>query len=152
MREGDKAAVPAGGALAVDRDIFSNNVTNALENHPNITIERSEVTGGPPKEWKNVIIATGPLTSEPLAKAIQELTGEEALAFFDAIAPIIHKDSIDFDTAWFQSRYDKEGPAGTGSDYINCPMNEEQYKRFISELVNSPKIEFKDWELSLIHI
>lgn len=146
MREGDKAAVPAGGALAVDRDIFSNNVTEALENHPNITIERGEVSGIPPEEWNNVIIASGPLTSDPLAKAIQEITGEDELAFFDAIAPIIHKDSIDFDTAWFQSRYDKSGPAGTGSDYINCPMNEEQYNIFISELVNAPKIEFKDWE------
>ncbi|MBL4588815.1 MAG: methylenetetrahydrofolate--tRNA-(uracil(54)-C(5))-methyltransferase (FADH(2)-oxidizing) TrmFO [Alphaproteobacteria bacterium] len=146
MREGDKAAVPAGGALAVDRDIFSQNVTASLESHPNITIERSEVSGLPPEEWENVIIATGPLTSEPLAKAIQEATGEDALAFFDAIAPIIHKDSIDFDKAWFQSRYDKAGPAGTGSDYINCPMNEEQYQTFISDLVNSPKTEFKEWE------
>lgn len=146
MREGDKAAVPAGGALAVDRDIFSNNVTEALEGHPNITIERSEVAGLPPEEWDNVIIASGPLTSDPLAKAIQEITGEDELAFFDAIAPIVHKESIDFDTAWFQSRYDKAGPAGTGSDYINCPMNEEQYSAFISELVNAPKIEFKDWE------
>ena len=146
MREADKAAVPAGGALAVDRDIFSDGVTKALEDHPNITIERGEVNGLPPEEWNNVIIATGPLTSEPLAKAIQEITDEDALAFFDAIAPIIHKDSIDFDTAWFQSRYDKSGPAGTGSDYINCPMNEEQYNTFIQELVNSPKTEFKEWE------
>ena len=120
--------------------------TEALEGHPNITIERSEVAGLPPEEWDNVIIASGPLTSDPLAKAIQEITGEDELAFFDAIAPIVHKESIDFDTAWFQSRYDKAGPAGTGSDYINCPMNEEQYSAFISELVNAPKIEFKDWE------
>ncbi|MGB1076964.1 MAG: methylenetetrahydrofolate--tRNA-(uracil(54)-C(5))-methyltransferase (FADH(2)-oxidizing) TrmFO [Bdellovibrionales bacterium] len=146
MREGDKAAVPAGGALAVDRDIFSDNVTKALEEHPNIEIQREEVAGLPPKEWGNVIIATGPLTSEPLAKAIQQVTGEDALAFFDAIAPIIHKDSIDFDKAWFQSRYDKQGPAGTGSDYINCPMSQEQYNTFIEELLNSPKTEFKDWE------
>ncbi len=146
MREGDKAAVPAGGALAVDRDIFSDNVTQALENHPNITIERGEINGLPPAEWGNVIIATGPLTSTPLATAIQEITGEDALSFFDAIAPIIHKDSINFETAWFQSRYDKQGPAGTGSDYINCPMTKDQYETFISELINAPKIEFKDWE------
>ena len=127
MREADKAAVPAGGALAVDRIIFSDGVTAALEAHPNITIEREEIAGLPPKEWDNVIVATGPLTSAPMAEAILDITGEDALAFFDAIAPIIHKDSIDFDVAWFQSRYDKSGPAGTGSDYINCPMNEEQY-------------------------
>ena len=146
MREGDKAAVPAGGALAVDRNIFSQNVTEALETHPNITIERGEVKGLPPQAWENVIIATGPLTSEALAKDIQKLTGEDELAFFDAIAPIIHKESVNFDIAWFQSRYDKEGPAGTGSDYINCPMNKEQYENFIQELIDAPKTEFKDWE------
>ena len=146
MREGDKAAVPAGGALAVDRNIFSKGVTESLENHPLITIEREEINGLPPEEWDSVIIATGPLTSAPLAKAIQELGGEDQLAFFDAIAPIIHKDSINFDTAWFQSRYDKEGPAGTGSDYINCPMNEEQYHTFITALLDSEKTEFKEWE------
>ncbi|NCO03449.1 MAG: methylenetetrahydrofolate--tRNA-(uracil(54)-C(5))-methyltransferase (FADH(2)-oxidizing) TrmFO [Alphaproteobacteria bacterium] len=146
MREGDKAAVPAGGALAVDREIFSQNVTKALEEHPLITIERGEVAGLPPEEWDSVIIATGPLTSPDLAKAIQELGGEDELAFFDAIAPIIHKDSIDFDTAWFQSRYDKEGPAGTGSDYINCPMNKEQYEAFIAALLSAEKTEFKQWE------
>ncbi len=146
MREADKAAVPAGGALAVDRIIFSDGVTAALEAHPNITIEREEIAGLPPKEWDNVIVATGPLTSAPMAEAILDITGEDALAFFDAIAPIIHKDSIDFDVAWFQSRYDKSGPAGTGSDYINCPMNEEQYNAFIQELVDAPKIEFKEWE------
>jgi methylenetetrahydrofolate--tRNA-(uracil-5-)-methyltransferase len=123
LREGDKAAVPAGGALAVDRDVFSAGVTKALEEHPLITIERGEVAGLPPKEWDSVIVSTGPLTSPDLAKAVQQLGGEDELAFFDAIAPIIHKDSIDFDTVWFQSRYDKEGPAGTGSDYINCGMS-----------------------------
>ena len=122
MQEADKSAVPAGGALAVDRDIFSQNVTVALESHPNITIERGEVSGLPPEEWENVIIATGPLTSEPLANSIKEATGEDALAFFDAIAPIIHKDSIDFDKAWFQSRYDKIGPAGTGKTYLAMAM------------------------------
>jgi methylenetetrahydrofolate--tRNA-(uracil-5-)-methyltransferase len=146
MREGDKAAVPAGGALAVDRNLFSEAVTKALNEHPLITIERGEIAGLPPEEWDSVIIATGPLTSPDLAKAVQELGGQDQLAFFDAIAPIIHKDSIDFDTVWFQSRYDKEGPAGTGSDYINCPMNEKQYTAFITALIEAEKTEFKEWE------
>ena len=146
MREGDKAAVPAGGALAVDRNQFAQGVTQALEAHPLIRIERSEIAGLPPSAWRNVIVATGPLTSPDLASAIQKLGGEDELAFFDAIAPIIHKDSIDFDTAWFQSRYDKEGPAGTGSDYINCSMNKEQYLSFITALIESDKTEFKEWE------
>jgi methylenetetrahydrofolate--tRNA-(uracil-5-)-methyltransferase len=146
MREGDKAAVPAGGALAVDRDVFSANVTNALESHPNIAIERGEVDGLPPEEWQHVIIATGPLTSDPLAQAIQKLTGEDELSFFDAIAPIVHTESIDFDTAWYQSRYDKEGPSGNGKDYINCPMNKEQYETFVQALLDAPKTEFKEWE------
>ncbi|MGH1467665.1 MAG: methylenetetrahydrofolate--tRNA-(uracil(54)-C(5))-methyltransferase (FADH(2)-oxidizing) TrmFO, partial [Bdellovibrionales bacterium] len=117
MLEGGKAAVPAGGALAVDRDIFSDGVTKALENHPRITIKREEINGLPPEEWKHVIIATGPLTSDPLAQSIMTLTGEDQLAFFDAIAPIVHTDSVNMDVAWFQSRYDKVGPAGTGKDY-----------------------------------
>lgn len=146
MREGDKAAVPAGGALAVDRDQFSDAVTKTLEEHPLITIERGEVNGLPPEEWDNVIIATGPLTSPDLAEAIRKITGEDALAFFDAIAPIVHKESINMDIAWFQSRYDKEGPNGTGKDYINCPMDEEQYTAFINALIESDKTEFKDWE------
>ncbi len=146
MREGDKAAVPAGGALAVDRDLFSQGVTDALKDHPLITIEREEIKGLPPEEWDSVIIATGPLTSPELAQAVQKLGGEDQLAFFDAIAPIVHKDSINFDTAWFQSRYDKEGPAGTGSDYINCPMNKEQYLAFITALLEAEKTEFKEWE------
>ncbi|HPF77945.1 MAG TPA: methylenetetrahydrofolate--tRNA-(uracil(54)-C(5))-methyltransferase (FADH(2)-oxidizing) TrmFO [Alphaproteobacteria bacterium] len=146
MREGDKAAVPAGGALAVDRNVFSQGVTKALEEHPLITIERGEIKGLPPEEWDSVIIATGPLTSPDLAKAVQELGGQDQLAFFDAIAPIVHKDSVNFDTAWFQSRYDKEGPAGTGSDYINCPMNKEQYLSFIKALLEAEKTEFKEWE------
>lgn len=141
MREGDKAAVPAGSALAVDRDAFSDGVTHALKTHPLITIERGEVSV-PPDEWDNVIIATGPLTSPALAQTVQQLGGEEQLAFFDAIAPIVHKDSIDFDTVWMQSRYDK----GEGSDYINCPMNKEQYEAFIAELLASEKTEFKEWE------
>ncbi len=146
MAEGDKAAVPAGGALAVDRDLFSQNVTAKLESHPNIEIRREAIDGIPPEEWDSVIIATGPLTFEPLAKAIQELTGEDELSFFDAIAPIVHTDSINFDIAWFQSRYDKVGPAGTGKDYINCPMNKEQYETFVQALLDAPKTEFKEWE------
>lgn len=148
MREGGKAAVPAGGALAVDRDIFSNGVTAALEGHPNITIKREEIDGLPPREWKNVIIATGPLTSTPLAEAIKELTGESALAFFDAIAPIVHTDSVNMDVAWFQSRYDKAGPAGTGKDYLNCPMNKDQYEAFIDALLNAEYGDFKEWEVN----
>lgn len=146
LREGDKAAVPAGGALAVDRDQFSEAVTAALIAHPLITIERGEVAGLPPADWSSVIIATGPLTSGALAEAIKTLTGETELAFFDAIAPIIHKESINFDTAWYQSRYDKEGPAGTGKDYINCPMDKDQYTAFVEALLSSEKTEFKEWE------
>lgn len=143
---GKKAAVPAGGALAVDRDVFSQLVTERLSNHPLITIERQEIDGLPPADWDNVIIATGPLTSEPLANAIKELGGESELAFFDAIAPIIYKESIDFSKAWMQSRYDKEGPAGTGSDYINCAMDKDQYNAFIDALLAAEKTEFKEWE------
>ncbi len=143
---GDKHKVPAGSALAVDRDGFSLAVTTALEEHPNITIIREEVETLPDDDWDNVIIATGPLTSPALAEAIAKHTGNDALAFFDAIAPIIHFDSIDFDIAWFQSRYDKIGPGGTGKDYINCPMNKEQYYAFIDALVKSEKTEFKQWE------
>lgn len=147
MSEGDKAAVPAGGALAVDRDIFSAGVTEKLTSHPLITIRREHIDF-PPDDWDNVIVATGPLTSMELAKKVQAIGGEEQLAFFDAIAPIVHKDTIDFDTAWMQSRYDKAGPAGTGSDYINCPMNKEQYIAFITALLEAEKTEFKDWEAS----
>ncbi len=146
MHCADKNQVPAGGALAVDREGFSQAVTNALENHPLITIEREELDGLPPEDWESVIIATGPLTSPSLSKAILDLTGEDALAFFDAIAPIVYFDSIDLSKAWFQSRYDKVGPGGTGKDYINCPMNKEQYYAFIDALVNGPKTDFKEWE------
>lgn len=146
LREGDHHAVPAGGALAVDRDAFSESVTKALIEHPLVTIDRGEVAGLPPEDWDSVIIATGPLTSPALAEAIQKLGGEKELAFFDAIAPIIYKESINFDIAWFQSRYDKEGPAGTGKDYINCPMDKEQYESFIDALITSEKTEFKEWE------
>lgn len=142
MACGAKASVPAGGALAVDRDVFSDEVTKALESHPLVTIDREEVPALPPEEWGHTIIATGPLTSSNLAKSIIEETGEDRLAFFDAIAPIVYKDSIDFDKAWMQSRYDK----GTGSDYINCPLSKEQYETFIQSLLDAEKTEFKEWE------
>ena len=146
MRAADANQVPAGGALAVDRDGFSAAVTQALHDHPLIEIDRREIAGLPPAEWGNVIVATGPLTSAPLADAIRELTDENALAFFDAIAPIVHKDSIDMSVAWFQSRYDKVGPGGTGADYINCPMTKEQYDAFVAALLAGEKVDFKDWE------
>ena len=148
MRSADANQVPAGGALAVDRDGFSAAVSAALATHPRITIAREEIAGLPPAEWRNVIVATGPLTSPALADAIRKLSGEDALAFFDAIAPIVHKDSIDMETAWFQSRYDKVGPGGTGADYINCPMTREQYDAFIDALLAGDKTDFKDWEAS----
>jgi methylenetetrahydrofolate--tRNA-(uracil-5-)-methyltransferase len=146
MSEGEKASVPAGSALAVDRDIFSAGITKLLNDHPLITIERGEVETIPPEDWDSVIIATGPLTSEKLAHAIKDISGEDALAFFDAIAPIVHKDSIDFDIAWLQSRYDKAQNGGDGKDYINCPMTEEQYNNFIDALLSAEYGVFKEWE------
>jgi methylenetetrahydrofolate--tRNA-(uracil-5-)-methyltransferase len=140
--------VPAGGALAVDRDGYAAAVTERISAHPKIIVERGEVETIPPAEWENVIIATGPLTSMKLAKAIGTLTGEEDLAFFDAIAPIIHRDSIDMEKAWFQSRYDKVGPGGTGKDYINCPLDKAQYETFVAALVSGEKTDFKEFEKS----
>jgi methylenetetrahydrofolate--tRNA-(uracil-5-)-methyltransferase len=147
MRAADANQVPAGGALAVDRDGFSAAVTAALASHPLITLARGEVTV-PPVEWDCVIVATGPLTSPDLAASIRALTGEDALAFFDAIAPIVHRDSIDMDQAWFQSRYDKAGPGGSGADYINCPLTREQYDAFVDALIAGDKTSFHDWEAS----
>jgi methylenetetrahydrofolate--tRNA-(uracil-5-)-methyltransferase len=145
MRAGDANQVPAGGALAVDRDGFSAAVTAALEAHPLITIERGEVAI-PFDEWDSVIVATGPLTSPDLAATIRSLTGEDSLAFFDAIAPIVHRDSIDVGQAWFQSRYDKAGPGGSGADYINCPLTREQYDAFVDALIAGDKTVFHEWE------
>ncbi|GLS19128.1 methylenetetrahydrofolate--tRNA-(uracil-5-)-methyltransferase TrmFO [Labrys miyagiensis] len=142
----DRHKVPAGGALAVDRDGFSAAVTARLEGHPLIEIRREHVEALPPEVWDNVIIATGPLTSQPLADVIAGLTGETSLAFFDAIAPIVHRESIDMDVAWFQSRYDKPGPGGTGADYINCPMTREQYEAFLDALIAGDKTSFKEFE------
>ena len=146
LRAGDANKVPAGGALAVDRDGFAHAVTAALASHPLVEIDRGEVAGLPPDGWDSVIVATGPLTSPALAEAIRALTGEAELAFFDAIAPIVYKESIDFSKAWFQSRYDKAGPGGTGADYVNCPMSQAQYEAFIDALLAGAKTEFKDWE------
>lgn len=142
----DSHQIPAGGALAVDREGFAEAVTAAVTAHPLITVERGEVAGLPPEEWDSVIVATGPLTSPALAEAIRARTDEQALAFFDAIAPIIHFDSIDMDVCWFQSRYDKMGPGGTGADYINCPMDKEQYEAFVAALVASDTVPFREFE------
>ncbi len=142
MRAADEARVPAGSALAVDRDLFAETVTRAIAGHPLIELRREEIAGLPPAEWGTTIIATGPLTAPALAEAIRRETGEEALAFFDAIAPIVYRDSIDFDVAWFQSRYDR----GEGADYINCPMDESEYAAFIDALLAAEKTEFREWE------
>ena len=146
MACGDRHQVPAGSALAVDRDAFSDDVTAHLVAHPLITIERGEIAGLPPDAWDSVIIATGPLTSPALAEAVRGLTGEGELAFFDAIAPIIYRESVNMDVAWFQSRYDKAGPGGTGADYLNCPMNKVQYEAFVAALIAGEKTEFREWE------
>jgi len=148
MHTADRHQVPAGGALAVDREGFSRAITAALEHHPLIVIRREEITGLPPADWDNVIIATGPLTSASLAQAIHLSTGENALAFFDAIAPIVHRDTIDLSISWFQSRYDKAGPGGSGADYINCPLTRSQYHAFVDALLAGAKIGFHDWEAS----
>ena len=146
MRTGDDNQVPAGGALAVDRDGFSAAITAALENHPLIRIIREEIEILPPADVDQVIVATGPLTSPPLAEAIRAITGETALAFFDAIAPIVFRASIDMSVAWFQSRYDKAGPGGTGADYINCPLTRQHYEAFVDALIAGDKVAFHDWE------
>src|SRR5437870_2350478 len=146
MQAADRNQVPAGGALAVDRDGFSAAVTAALAAHPLIDIHREELSGLPPADWDSVIVATGPLTSPALADAIARLTNEDALAFFDAIAPIVHRDSIDMSVAWLQSRYDKAGPGGSGADYINCPLTREQYGAFVDALVAGDKVPIHDWE------
>jgi methylenetetrahydrofolate--tRNA-(uracil-5-)-methyltransferase len=141
----DETRVPAGSALAVDREGFSARVEAALAAEPLVTLMREEVAGLPPQQpgdWDSVILATGPLTSPALAEALRELTGEDALAFFDAIAPVVYRDSIDFEKAWFQSRYDK----GEGRDYINCPLSRGEYAAFIATLLSADAIAFKDWE------
>ncbi len=154
MRAADFCKLPAGGALAVDREGFSAAVTQALLSHSLITVKREEIAEvpksveGDTEGWDQTIIATGPLTSSALADSIRALTGQDSLAFFDAIAPIVHRDSIDMEKAWFQSRYDKEGPGGGKADYINCAMDKEQYEAFVRELLTAPKTEFHEWEKS----
>jgi methylenetetrahydrofolate--tRNA-(uracil-5-)-methyltransferase len=145
MQTADQHKLPAGAALAVDRDGFAAAITAALEAEPLIEIDRGEIAI-PPEEWDSVIVATGPLTSPALANTIRALTGEDALAFFDALAPIVHRDSIDFDIAWFQSRYDKAGPGGSGADYVNCPLTRTQYDAFVDALLAGEKVAFRDFE------
>jgi methylenetetrahydrofolate--tRNA-(uracil-5-)-methyltransferase len=142
----DLHKLPAGGALAVDREAFSAEVTQRLGAHPLVSVEREEVPGLPPQDWDSVIVATGPLTSPDLSQAVKALTGEHDLAFFDAIAPVVHRETIDLSVAWFQSRYGKSGPAGTGADYINCPLTREEYEAFIAALLSGEKTSFKEWE------
>jgi methylenetetrahydrofolate--tRNA-(uracil-5-)-methyltransferase len=146
MRTADSNQVPAGSALAVDRDGFAAAVTAALAAQPLIEIRREEIAGLPPADWDSVIIATGPLTSPALANAVAKLTGEDALAFFDAIAPIVHRDTIDMSRAWLQSRYDKAGPGGSDAAYVNCPLTREQYEAFVDALLAGEKVAFHDWE------
>ena len=146
MTEADKARVPAGGALAVDRDLFSKGVQDRLAAHPNVTIQRDEVTELPENNIGQVIIATGPLTSQSLAASIKTETGEQDLAFFDAIAPIVYFDSINMDIAWFQSRYDKTSAGSDGKDYINCPMTKKQYRQFLEDMLAADKMSFREWE------
>ena len=145
MRAADARRVPAGSALAVDRAGFSDVVESAMAAEPLINIDRHEVSDLPAEDRDPTIIATGPLTSPGLAAAIQSLTGEDSLAFFDAISPIVYRDSIDFSKAWYQSRYDKGDPEG-GGDYINCPLDRAQYESLIAAFLGADKIEFKEWE------
>jgi len=146
MRAADAHKLPAGGALAVDRHGFAAAVTKSLEDHPRISIVREEITELP--SGGQVIVATGPLTSAGFGAEIARVTGVDHLAFFDAIAPIIHRDSINFDIAWFQSRYDKEGPGGGVADYINLPLDRPQYEAFVAALLAGEKTDFKEWEKS----
>jgi methylenetetrahydrofolate--tRNA-(uracil-5-)-methyltransferase len=142
----DAHAVPAGSALAIDRVPFSEEITARLEAHPLVSIARGEVRGLPPADWSSVVVATGPLTSPALAEAIRDLTDESALAFFDAIAPIVHFDSIDLSKAWFQSRYDKGETEAERTAYLNCPMDRATYEAFVDALLAADKTAFKDWE------
>jgi methylenetetrahydrofolate--tRNA-(uracil-5-)-methyltransferase len=146
MAAADANQVPAGGALAVDREGFAEAVTERILAHPLITVVREEISGLPPREWDSAIIATGPLTAPSLGEAIARESGSDSLSFFDAIAPIVHRDSINMDVAWYQSRYDKVGPGGTGKDYINCPMDKSQYEAFVNALIAGEKTVFKEWE------
>jgi len=143
MRAADASRVPAGSALAVDREGFAAEVTRAVESHPNIAVVRERVDALPDHP---TIISTGPLTGSKLAEAIAAETGQGALAFFDAIAPIVHRDSIDMGVAWMAARWDRGSSEGGGKDYINCPMDKDQYHAFVAALNEGEKTEFKDWE------
>lgn len=144
FEQADRHQLPAGSALAVDREGFSAAVTAALAAHPNIEIVRERIDTLPAEGL--TIVATGPLTAPTLADSIGAATGKDSLAFFDAIAPIVHRESIDMDVAWMQSRWDKVGPGGTGKDYINCPMTKDQYLAFHAALLAAEKTEFREWE------
>ncbi|WP_026380248.1 methylenetetrahydrofolate--tRNA-(uracil(54)-C(5))-methyltransferase (FADH(2)-oxidizing) TrmFO [Afifella pfennigii] len=145
MRSADRHQLPAGSALAVDRDAFSASVGEAILAHPLIEVERAELTALPAAD-ESLVVATGPLTSDALSAAIRTATGEDELAFFDAIAPIVHRDSIDMNVAWFQSRYDKPGPGGDAAAYLNCPLSHETYEAFIDALLAAETADFRDWE------
>ncbi len=146
LRAGDACKVPAGGALAMDREAFSKYVDEALAQHPNITLSAKAIDALPVQEEGLWLVATGPLTSDSLSASILQHTNRDQLAFFDAIAPIVYTESVDMEVAWYQSRYDKAGPGGTGKDYLNCPMSEAQYNDFIDALLAGDKTEFKEWE------
>jgi methylenetetrahydrofolate--tRNA-(uracil-5-)-methyltransferase len=148
LRAADAHKLPAGGALAVDRNGFAGAVQQALEAESLVEVRREEVTGVPPADWDSVIVATGPLTAPQLAAAVRGLTGQDSLAFFDAIAPIVYRETVDLEKAWFQSRYDKKGPGGGDADYINCPLDKPQYLAFVEALLAAEKTEFKEWEAS----
>ena len=148
MAVADRHKLPAGGALAVDREGFATEITTRLLALPQVTLRRAEMRELPPADGRSVIIATGPLTSPALAEAIRACTGSDELAFFDAIAPIVYRDSVDMTVAWFQSRYDKPGPGGTGADYLNCPLDHAQYDAFLDALLTAATTEFKEWERS----
>ena len=142
----DRHALPAGSALAIDREPFSAEVTARLEAHPLVTIDRAEVAGLPPAAWDSVIVATGPLTSPALAEAVRALTDEAALAFFDAIAPIVHFETVDLSKAWFQSRYDKGETEEERTAYLNCPMDRDAYEAFVDALLAADKSDFREGE------
>jgi methylenetetrahydrofolate--tRNA-(uracil-5-)-methyltransferase len=148
MHAADGNKLPAGSALAVDRDGFADTITATVGAEPLVEIRREEI-GMPPPDWDRVIIATGPLTSPALGDAVRSLTGEDSLSFFDAIAPIVYRDSIDMDVAWFQSRYDKSGPAGSGADYINCPLSRSDYDNFVEALLGADKTAFHEFEMAV---
>src|SRR5436190_11391666 len=143
MRAADKHRVPAGSALAVDRDGFAAEITRAIEQHPNVTIVRERIDALPDHP---TIVATGPLTGLSLAEAVAAETGHGSLAFFDAIAPIVHRDSVDMDIAWMAARWDRGSAEGGGKDYINCPLDKAQYEEFVQALLDGEKMPFKDWE------